>query len=128
MPIRSTKTLLCSGNKPERSGDTFLARKGATVSALSKPEIHEKLKAMPHWSHVGKSIVKKFTFKSFMPAIAFVNKIAEAAEKAGHHPDITINYSVVGISLSTHSEGGITEKDFELAKQIEKIAGESSAA
>jgi 4a-hydroxytetrahydrobiopterin dehydratase len=98
------------------------------VSALSKVEIQEKLKAMPHWSHAGKSIVKKFTFKSFVPAIAFVNKIAEAAEKAGHHPDITINYSVVGISLSTHSEGGVTEKDFSLARQIDQIAGDVPAA
>jgi 4a-hydroxytetrahydrobiopterin dehydratase len=98
------------------------------VSALSKVEIQEKLKAMPHWSHVGKSIIKKFTFKSFVPAIAFVNKIAEAAETAGHHPDITINYSVVGISLSTHSEGGITEKDFNLARQIDQIAGEAPKA
>jgi 4a-hydroxytetrahydrobiopterin dehydratase len=88
-------------------------------------EIQEKLKAMPHWSHVGKSIVKKYTFKSFVPAIAFVNQIAEAAEKAGHHPDITINYSIVGISLSTHSEGGITQKDFDLAGQIDQIAGEA---
>jgi 4a-hydroxytetrahydrobiopterin dehydratase len=93
------------------------------MSALSKAEIFEKLKTMPHWSHVGKSIQKKFTFKSFMPAIAFVNQIAEAAEKAGHHPDITINYNVVGISLSTHSEGGITAKDFELAKQIDHLSG-----
>ncbi len=98
------------------------------MSALSKVEIQEKLKAMPHWSHVGKSILKKFTFKSFMPAIAFVNKIADAAEKAGHHPDITINYSVVGISLSTHSEGGITQKDFDLAKHIDLIAGDASKA
>jgi 4a-hydroxytetrahydrobiopterin dehydratase len=98
------------------------------VSALSKVEIQEKLKTMPHWSHVGKSIVKKFTFKSFAPAIAFVNKIAEAAEKAAHHPDITINYSVVGISLSTHSEGGITKKDFGLARQIDQITGDASAA
>ena len=96
------------------------------MSALSKVEIHDKLKTMPHWSHVGKSIVKKFTFKSFMPAIAFVNKIADAAEKAGHHPDITINYSIVGISLSTHSEGGITQKDFDLAAQIDKVAGDAS--
>lgn len=95
------------------------------MSALSKVEIHEKMAAMPHWSHVGKSIVKKFTFKSFVPAIAFVNKIAEAAEKAGHHPDITINYSVVGISLSTHSEGGITQRDFDLAGQIDGIAAEA---
>lgn len=97
--------------------------KGATVSALSKVEIHDKLKVMPKWSHLGKSITKKFTFKSFMPAIDFVNQIAAAAEKAGHHPDITINYSVVGISLSTHSEGGVTEKDFALAKEIDQLAG-----
>jgi 4a-hydroxytetrahydrobiopterin dehydratase len=98
------------------------------VSALSKTEIHEKLKTMPHWSHVGKSIVKKYTFKAFVPAMAFVNKIAEAAEQAGHHPDITINYSIVGISLSTHSEGGVTQRDFDLAGQIDRIAGEALKA
>jgi 4a-hydroxytetrahydrobiopterin dehydratase len=65
---------------------------------------------------------KKYTFKSFMPAIGFVNKIADAAEKAGHHPDITINYSLVTISLSTHSEGGVTDKDFQLAQEIDQIA------
>ena len=97
------------------------------MSALSKVEIHDKLKAMPQWSQLGKSIQKKFTFKSFAPAMAFVNRIAEAAETAGHHPDITINYSIVGISLSTHSEGGITEKDFEMARQIDQIAGAASA-
>lgn len=91
------------------------------MAALSKPEIQERLKKLPEWSAAGKAIHKKYTFKSFMPAIAFVNKIAEAAESAGHHPDITINYSVVGISLSTHSEGGITEKDFDLAARIDHI-------
>jgi len=98
------------------------------VSALSKVEIHEKLRAMPHWAHVGKSIVKKYTFKSFVPAMAFVNKIADAAEKANHHPDITINYSIVGISLSTHSEGGVTQRDFDLAGQIDRIAEEALKA
>ena len=98
------------------------------MSALSKVEIQEKLKGMAHWALVGKSIQKKYTFKAFVPAIAFVNKIADAAEKAGHHPDITINYSIVGISLSTHSEGGVTQKDFNLAGQIDQIAGEASAA
>ncbi len=58
-----------------------------------------------------------------MDAIGFVNRIAQAAEKAGHHPDITINYNVVSIALSTHSEGGVTEKDFELAKEIDGLAG-----
>ncbi len=91
------------------------------MSALSKVEVQEKLKGMEGWSHAGKALHKKFTFKSFMPAIGFVNRIAEVAEKAGHHPDITINYNLVSISLSTHSEGGVTEKDFQLAKEIDGL-------
>lgn len=96
------------------------------MAALSKNEIQQKLKAMHDWSHQGKSIHKRYTFKSFMPAIGFVNKIAEAAERAAHHPDITINYNVVSIALSTHSEGGVTEKDFDMARQIDQIAGTAS--
>lgn len=92
------------------------------MPALSKAEIQQKLKEMPGWSHMGKSIHKKYTLKSFMPAIDLVNKIAAAAEKAGHHPDITINYNVVAIALSTHSEGGITQRDFDLARQIDQLA------
>jgi 4a-hydroxytetrahydrobiopterin dehydratase len=92
------------------------------VAALSKAEIHEKLKDLQGWAHQGKAIQKRYTLKSFVPAIALVNKIAELAEKEQHHPDITINYNVVGISLSTHSEGGITQKDFDLAQQIDKLA------
>ena len=92
------------------------------MAALSKNEIQEKLRDMRGWSHVGKSIQKRYTLKSFVPAIGLVNKIAEVAEKAGHHPDITINYNVVSIALSTHSEGGVTRKDFDLAQQIEKLA------
>lgn len=95
------------------------------MAALSKPEIQQKLEEMRDWSHQGKSIHKRYTFKSFMPGIGFVNKIAEAAEKANHHPDITINYNTVSIALSTHSEGGVTEKDFDLAKQIDQIAASS---
>ena len=95
------------------------------MSALSKQEIQQKLKETRDWAYQGKSIHKKYTFKSFMPAIAFVNKIAEAAEKAGHHPDITINYNVVAIALSTHSEGGVTQKDFDLAAQIDQITGQA---
>ena len=91
------------------------------MAALSKVEIQQKLKDMRGWSHMGKAIQKRYTLKSFMPAISLVNKIAELAEKAGHHPDITINYNVVGISLSTHSEGGVTQKDFDLARQIDQL-------
>jgi len=91
------------------------------VSALSKVEIQQKLKDTIGWSHAGKALHKKFTFKSFMAAIGFVNRIAEAAEKASHHPDIAVNYNLVTLSLSTHSEGGVTEKDFQLAKEIDGL-------
>lgn len=93
------------------------------MAALSKTDIQQKLKGMLEWSHAGKAIQKRYKFKSFMSAIAFVNRIAEAAEQAGHHPDITINYNAVLISLSTHSEGGVTDKDFDLARKIDSIAG-----
>ncbi len=92
------------------------------MAVLSREAIQAKLKEMQDWSHAGKAIQKKFTFRSFMPAIGFVNKVAEAAEKAGHHPDTTVNFNVVIITLSTHSEGGVTEKDFELAQQLDRIA------
>lgn len=91
------------------------------MAALGNDAIQQGLAKMRGWSLQGKDLHKKYTFKSFLPGIEFVNKIAQAAESAGHHPDITINYNVVGISLSTHSEGGITEKDFDLAKKIDQI-------
>ena len=91
------------------------------MSALSKVEIQEKLKGALGWSHAGKALYKRFTFKSFVMAIGFVNRVAEVAEKVGHHPDIAVNYNLVTLSLSTHSEGGVTEADFQLAKEIDRI-------
>ena len=91
------------------------------MAALSNEAIQQELANTPGWSYQGKEIHKKYTFKSFLPGIEFVNKIAQAAESTGHHPDITINYNVVGISLSTHSEGGVTQKDFDLAAKIDQI-------
>jgi 4a-hydroxytetrahydrobiopterin dehydratase len=91
------------------------------MAVLSNAEMQEKLKSLPEWSLADNAIHRKFIFKSFMPGIAFVNKIAEAAEQANHHPDITINYNQVSISLSTHSEGGVTQKDSQLAGTIDKI-------
>jgi len=92
------------------------------MPALNDTEIRDKLDVHLGWSYSENAIHKKFTFESFMPGIGFVNQIAEAAEKAQHHPDITINYNVISISLSTHSEGGVTAKDFALAGQIDAIA------
>lgn len=91
------------------------------MAVLSAEAIQQRLVKMHGWSLQGKDLRRDFTFKSFMPGIEFVNKIAQAAESAGHHPDITIRYNVVGISLSTHSEGGVTEKDFALAGKIDQI-------
>ena len=91
------------------------------MAALTHEAIEQGLAKLTDWSVEGKELRKKYTFKSFLPGIEFVNKIAAAAESAGHHPDITINYNVVGIALSTHSEGGITAKDFDLARQIDQI-------
>jgi 4a-hydroxytetrahydrobiopterin dehydratase len=92
------------------------------VSALSKVEIQEKLKGLMDWSYAGKALHKRFTFKSFMAAIGFVNRVAEVAERASHHPDIALNYNLVTLTLSTHSEGGVTETDFQLAKEIDGLA------
>lgn len=90
------------------------------MAVLDIQAIQAGLAGLPGWSYQGKELVKKFTFPSFLPGIEFVNRIAQAAETAGHHPDITINYNVVGIHLSTHSAGGVTAKDFDLARQIDQ--------
>ncbi len=96
------------------------------MAAFSKNEIQQKLKDLQGWSQQGKAIQKRYTLKSFLSAMELVNKIAGAAEEVQHHPDITISYNVVGVSLSTHSEGGVTRKDFDLAQQIDKLAAAHS--
>ena len=96
------------------------------MAKLSDEAIRVGLGKMQGWSYQGKELHKKFTFKAFLPGIEFVNRIAPAAESAGHHPDITINYNVVGINLSTHSEGGVTQKDLDLADKIDQIHSQLS--
>jgi 4a-hydroxytetrahydrobiopterin dehydratase len=91
------------------------------MAALTHEAIQQGLTKIQGWAFEGNELRKKFTFKTFLTGIEFVNKIAGAAESAGHHPDITINYNVVGIALSTHSEGGVTTKDFDLAGAIDQI-------
>lgn len=88
---------------------------------LSENDINEKLSKMENWNQVGKEITKTFKFKNFIESVGFVNKVAILAEKSDHHPDILIKYSKVNINLSTHSEGGITEKDFKLANKIDEL-------
>jgi len=88
---------------------------------LSAAEIGARLKKLKEWKREGKFITRTFEFDHFMDAIAFVNEVAEAAEREEHHPDISIRYTTVKLSIQTHSEGGVTEWDFELAKAIDVV-------
>ncbi|TDI96805.1 MAG: 4a-hydroxytetrahydrobiopterin dehydratase [Deltaproteobacteria bacterium] len=88
---------------------------------LSEQDIMQNLSSLDGWEQSGIEIEKQFKFKNFIHSIGFVNKVAILAEKADHHPDILVQYNKVKLVLSTHSEGGITEKDFSLANEIENI-------
>ena len=91
---------------------------------LSTAEIQNRLKALNGWEWTNNAIKKQYVFESFMPAIRFVNRVAALAEAVDHHPDITINYRKVTMGLSTHSAGGLTQKDFALAEKIDGAADE----
>lgn len=88
---------------------------------LSDIEIQRALGELPGWSRRGDVLTKSYTAPSFPAAIAFVQRIADAAEAANHHPDIDIRYTKLVIVLSTHDSGGITTKDVQLAKDIERL-------
>jgi 4a-hydroxytetrahydrobiopterin dehydratase len=90
------------------------------VATLSDDEVTEELRRLRGWGREGDAIAKEFELRSFNEAIAFVNCVAHQAEAANHHPDIDIRYRKVRTTLSTHSEGGITAKDMDLAAQIEE--------
>lgn len=88
---------------------------------LRDDEVRKELRELPGWELKGKAIEKKYQLSSFLPAIQFVQKVAELAEAEQHHPDIVINYNAVMLNLSTHSQGGVTDKDLALAGKIEKL-------
>lgn len=96
------------------------------TSKLSDIEIQRSLGARTGWTRRGNAITRTFELPTFPAAIAFVNRIAEVAEKMDHHPDVDIRYTKVTCSLSTHSAGGITARDFKLAESIdEQVSRES---
>ena len=74
---------------------------------------------MPGWELSGKEIRRVYTFPDFQRSMAFVNRVAELAEAMDHHPDILVNYSRVTLTLSSHDAGGLTDRDFRLAGQID---------
>jgi 4a-hydroxytetrahydrobiopterin dehydratase len=89
---------------------------------LSDQEAEERL-AGSDWRKQGAAIVREWTFADFAQAIAFVNRVAEAAEAANHHPDIAVHgWNRVRLELSTHSQGGLTEADFGMAARIDTLA------
>ncbi len=93
------------------------------MAKLSDLAIRRRLATLKGWIRVEKAIQRQYTFPDFKAAMFFVNVVAGLAEKAGHHPDLTVTYNRVTVSLSTHDAGGITGKDFELARRIEAVNG-----
>lgn len=97
------------------------SKERSMAQLLNASEIQENLKGLDGWSLEGKLIKSTRKFKDFVEAIEFVNKLVEPAESAGHHPDLEISYNKVTISLTSHDAGGLTDKDFAMAKTISKI-------
>jgi 4a-hydroxytetrahydrobiopterin dehydratase len=88
---------------------------------LAEEDVQKELSSLKGWKREGNEIAKQFELKDFVHAMGFVNSVALLAEKANHHPDVDIRWNKVRLLLSTHSAGGLTEKDFNLAKQIESL-------
>ena len=89
---------------------------------LDDAKIQEMTTQVPGWSVEGKELKCMKTFSGFVEAIDFVNKLVQPAESAGHHPDLAISYNKVTISLTSHDAGGLTEKDFAMAKEISGLS------
>jgi len=91
------------------------------MAKLGDGEIADRLKSLSGWEYKDNAISKLYRFKEFMDGIRFINRVAEIAEAADHHPDIHVNYTRVTFTCTTHSEGGVTVKDFTLCTNIEKV-------
>jgi 4a-hydroxytetrahydrobiopterin dehydratase len=90
------------------------------MPALTSEQASSLLQALPNWQIEGGELVRAFKFEDFLAAMRFVNKVAELAEAAGHHPDIDIRYNKVRLALVTHDAGGLTKKDFDLSGQADR--------
>lgn len=89
------------------------------MALLTPEQITECLAASPGWAQDGDSITRTYKFPTFRASLAFVDFVGELAEARDHHPDIDVRYSKVTLTLSTHSAGGLTEKDFDLADLVD---------
>ena len=89
------------------------------MALLSEEQIRERLKQLPGWDRTGGQIRKTYPFASFAEGMAFANRVAEAADALDHHPDVLIQYRQVTLTLTSHDAGGLTERDFRLARRID---------
>ncbi|MEM9903842.1 MAG: 4a-hydroxytetrahydrobiopterin dehydratase [Cyanobacteria bacterium P01_D01_bin.44] len=92
------------------------------ANRLNDAEIQAKLATLTGWQQQGDQIQCTKTFDDFIEAIAFVNRLVEPAEAAGHHPDLSISYNKVTIALTTHDAGGLTDQDFAMAETLSKLS------
>jgi 4a-hydroxytetrahydrobiopterin dehydratase len=91
------------------------------MELLSDGEIESHLAELEGWERDGQAIVKTFELADFVGSVEFIDKVVEPAEEMGHHPDLNVSWNKVGVSISTHSAGGLTASDFELAKRIDAL-------
>ena len=89
---------------------------------LTAAQVKKELASLPGWTRKRLSITRLYEFKDFVTAIKFVDDVAKIAERANHHPDIDIRWNKVRLTLSTHDEGGLTEKDMTLARRFNSLA------
>jgi 4a-hydroxytetrahydrobiopterin dehydratase len=101
--------------------DNRLRPEGEAMPRLDDTAVEEGLQHLPGWERRGDQIVKTFVRADFAHAMTFVNEVAAAAEAAGHHPDIDIRWNQVTLALSSHAEGGLTDRDFQLAARIQEL-------
>jgi 4a-hydroxytetrahydrobiopterin dehydratase len=92
------------------------------MPALSPSDVETRLRSLPAWRIEAGELTRTFNHKDFRAALAFVNKVGDLAEQAGHHPDIDIRYNKVRLGLVTHDAGGLTAKDFDLAASVDNLA------
>ena len=91
------------------------------MARLSEADIEERLSGLDGWERDGEAIVKSFDRGDFKGSVEFVNRLTPEAEEMNHHPDLEISWNTVTVTITTHSEGGLTEGDFELARRIDAL-------
>ncbi|WP_053958823.1 4a-hydroxytetrahydrobiopterin dehydratase [Sulfobacillus thermosulfidooxidans] len=89
---------------------------------LNAEQVVQQLQNMTGWEWIGNAIRKEFVFRDFTQSVAFVNRMVEPANTMDHHPDVDIRYNRVQVTLTTHDEGGVTEKDLQLAKELDALS------